>query len=208
MAIPLPPPPPKKKKKKKKNEEKKQTKKRYFIPVHCMGWQLWLYWAVQAGLLTPLTFARHRLSPLAAFTSGAYFLHNGRRWQWICEFYTTNLKGIFGTPVVTTVYRMPQNTFFPHEIVIIWSAKKWCKDTLFSTLHPPSPVIFATATVAAFVLLHNSRFNFHCYYTARSNAYSEIGPEVTLWPLATSCAKDYKGHSLVQSSFTEPPNTS
>ena len=35
--------------------------------------------AVQAGLLTPLTFARHRLSPLAAFTSGAYFLHNGRR---------------------------------------------------------------------------------------------------------------------------------
>ena len=31
------------------------------------------------GLLTPLTLARHRLSPLAAFTSGAYFLHNGRR---------------------------------------------------------------------------------------------------------------------------------
>ena len=37
------------------------------------------YWAIQAGWLTPLTFARHRLSPLAAFTSGAYFLHNGRR---------------------------------------------------------------------------------------------------------------------------------
>ena len=37
------------------------------------------YWAVQAGLVTPLTFARHRLSFLAAFTSGAYFLHNGRR---------------------------------------------------------------------------------------------------------------------------------
>ena len=37
------------------------------------------YWAIQAGLLTPLTFARHCLSPLAAFTSGAYFLHNGRR---------------------------------------------------------------------------------------------------------------------------------
>ena len=32
------------------------------------------YWAIQAGLLTPLNFARHRLSPLAAFTSGAYFL--------------------------------------------------------------------------------------------------------------------------------------
>ena len=35
-----------------------------------------VYWAVQAGLLTPLTFARHRLCPLAAFTSDAYFLHN------------------------------------------------------------------------------------------------------------------------------------
>ena len=53
------------------------------------------YWAIQAGLLTPLTFAWHRLSPLAAFTSGAYFLHNGRRWQWICEFDTANFKGIF-----------------------------------------------------------------------------------------------------------------
>ena len=56
------------------------------------------YWAIQAGLLTPLTFARHRLSPLVAFTSGWYFLHNERRWQWICEFYTANFKGIFGGP--------------------------------------------------------------------------------------------------------------
>ena len=38
-----------------------------------------VYWAIQVGLLAPLTFAQHRLSPLAAFTSGAYFLHNGRR---------------------------------------------------------------------------------------------------------------------------------
>ena len=30
---------------------------------------LYLYWAIQAGLLTPMTFARHCLSPLAAFTS-------------------------------------------------------------------------------------------------------------------------------------------
>ena len=32
------------------------------------------YWPIQAGLLTTFTFARHLLSPLAAFTSGAYFL--------------------------------------------------------------------------------------------------------------------------------------
>ena len=56
------------------------------------------YWAIQAGLLTPLTFARHCLSPLVAFTSGAYFCDNGRRWPWICEFYTANFKGIFGGP--------------------------------------------------------------------------------------------------------------
>ena len=45
-------------------------------------------WVIQAGLL----------SPLAAFTSGAYFLHNGRQWQWICEFYAANFKGIFLGP--------------------------------------------------------------------------------------------------------------
>ena len=39
---------------------------------------LYTYWAIQAGLLTPLTFAQHCLSPLAAFTSGTYFLQNGR----------------------------------------------------------------------------------------------------------------------------------
>ena len=36
------------------------------------------YWAIQAGLLPPLTSSWHRLSPLVVFTSGAYFLHNGR----------------------------------------------------------------------------------------------------------------------------------
>ena len=67
-----------------------------FSPPWCT--QIAQYWVIQAGLLTPLTFAWHRLSPLAAFTSGAYFLSNGRRWQWICEFYTANFKGIFGGP--------------------------------------------------------------------------------------------------------------
>ena len=35
------------------------------------------YWVIQAGLLTPLTFAWRCLSPLAAFTSGAYFTMEG-----------------------------------------------------------------------------------------------------------------------------------
>ena len=37
------------------------------------------------------------------------------------------------------------------------------KHTFFPTLYPLSTVIFATATVLAFVLLRDSRFNLHCY---------------------------------------------
>ena len=55
-------------------------------------------WAVQAGLLTPFTFTRRRLSPLRAFTYGAYLFLNGRRWQWIGESYTANFKGYFEDP--------------------------------------------------------------------------------------------------------------
>ena len=47
--------------------------------------------------------------------------------------------------------------------MIFWSPPKKHKHTFFSTHHPFSPVIFAAATVVAFVLLRNSRFNFHCY---------------------------------------------
>ena len=42
---------------------------------------IWCYWVVQVGWLTPLTITRHGLNPLAVFTSGTYFLHNGMRWQ-------------------------------------------------------------------------------------------------------------------------------
>ena len=67
------------------------------------------YSAGQAELLTPLTFARHRFSPLAAFTSGAYFLHSGKRWQWISKFYTASFKGIFWRPVVRTCLTTSNN---------------------------------------------------------------------------------------------------
>ena len=56
---------------------------------------------------------------------------------------------------------MPQNAFFPWTRDLLVSQKM--TETLFSTFHPLSPVIFATATVVAFVQLHNFRFNFHCY---------------------------------------------
>ena len=51
------------------------------VCVHLYMYDNWyiVFWVILVGLLTPLTFAWHRLSPLATFTSGVYFLHNGRR---------------------------------------------------------------------------------------------------------------------------------
>ena len=59
---------------------------------------------------------------------------------------------------------MPQNKKFlqTHDLVNK-KQKNEAKTLFFSTLHPLSTVIFATATVLAFVLLRDSRFDFHCY---------------------------------------------
>jgi len=64
----------------------------------------------------------------------------------------------------------------------------------FPTLHPLSLIIFATATMVAFVLFRNYRFNFHCYTQHEAT-------------LTASFVKGYKGHSLMQTSFTELPNS-
>ena len=50
---------------------------------------------------------------------------------------------------------MPQNAFFSQNCNLLVSQKTMQRH-FFSTLHPLSPVIFATATVVAFVLLRNS----------------------------------------------------
>ena len=57
---------------------------------------------------------------------------------------------------------MPQNAFFLQTRNLLVSQKK-TRRHFFSILHPLSAVIFATATVLAFVLLCDSKFNFHCY---------------------------------------------
>ena len=79
-------------------------------------------------------------------------------------------------------------------------------DTFF-ILHPLSLVIFATAAVVAFVLLVNSRFNFHCYTQREPTPTQKSARKWHPRPFATSCTKDCEGHSLEQTSFTEPPNT-
>ena len=57
---------------------------------------------------------------------------------------------------------MPQNAFFSTNSRSSGQPKNDERHFL-PTLHPLSTVIFATATVLAFVLLRNSNFNFHCY---------------------------------------------
>ena len=65
----------------------------------------------------------------------------------------------------------------------------------FSTLHPLSMVIFATATALAFVLLRDSRFNFH-FYTQRE--------ETPTQKLARKCAATSRDilRERLQSAFT------
>ena len=69
---------------------------------------------------------------------------------------------------------MPQNSFFSSSTNSLSSGqqnknkqkttkKHDAKTYFFPTLHPISTVIFAAPTVLAFVLLRDSRFNFHCY---------------------------------------------
>ena len=53
----------------------------------------------------------------------------------------------------------------------------------------------------AVVLFHNSRFNFHCYAQKSARKWQ-------LQPFATSSTNDYEGHSLVQTSLAEVPNSS
>ena len=64
----------------------------------------------------------------------------------------------------------------------------------------------ASETLVAFVLLGNSRLNFHCYTQCEPMPTHKLAWHWQLQPFVTSCVKDYKGHSLVQTSFTEPPN--
>ena len=88
----------------------------------------------------------------------------------------------------------PKTHFF-YELAIFWSGKKRRKDTFFPTLHPLSTVIFATATVLAFVLLRDSRFNFHCY-TQR-----EVTPTQKSARKCAATSRDFLRERL-QSAFT------
>ena len=52
------------------------------------------------------------LSPVAAFTSGAYFLRNGRRWQWFLQILHCQLQRHFWRPVVRMCMATSNNLLF------------------------------------------------------------------------------------------------
>ena len=84
--------------------------------------------------------------------------------------------------------------FFLRTRDLLVSQKNDAK-TLFSTLHPLSTVIFAIATVLAFVLLRECRVNFHCY-TQR-----EATPTQKLARKCAAASHDFLRERL-QSAFT------
>ena len=75
----------------------------------------------------------------------------------------------------------------------------------FLVLHHLFPVILGNATVLAFVLLHSSRFNFHCYTQHEAMPTQKLAQKWLLRPFVTSCMKDYKRNLLVQAGFAELP---
>ena len=89
---------------------------------------------------------------------------------------------------------MPINAFFLRTRDLLVS-QKMMQRHFFSTLHPLSTVIFVTATVLAFVLLRDSRFNFHCY-TQREATPTQKS--------ARKCAVTSRNflHERLQSAFT------
>ena len=100
---------------------------------------------------------------------------------------------------------MPQNAFFLRTHDLLVSQKTTQRHFLYS-LHPLSTVIFATATVLAFVMLLDSKFNFHCY------TQSEATPTQKSARKCAETSRDFFRERLQsaftqQTSFVESPNS-
>ena len=103
-----------------------------------------IYWAVQAGLLTPLIFARHHLSPLVAFT---FLCVLSSQWKAVTvNLWILHCQRHFWRPVVRMclatsnnlllVLLDAQNTFFSTNLRSSGQLKNDAKTLFF---HPPSP---------------------------------------------------------------------
>ena len=74
---------------------------------------------------------------------------------------------------------VPQNAFFSTNSRSSGQPKNDTKTPFFPTLHPLSTVIFATATILAFVLLRDSRFNFYCYIQRETTPTQKSARKIT-----------------------------
>ena len=129
--------------------------------------------------------------------------------------YSVSFKGIFEGLLSECVWQqaitcylccsIPNNTFCSctHKLLV---RREMMERHFFSILHHLSPVIVTNATVVAFALLRSSRFSFHCYTQCEPVHTQKSACKWQLRPFMTPCRKDYKGHLLMQTSFTELPN--
>ena len=99
---------------------------------------------------------------------------------------------------------MSQNAFFPWTCNLLVSQKTMQRH--FSpTLHHLSQVIFATATVVAFVPLRSSRFNFHCYTQREATPTQKSARKWRCDLLRLLARKITKGiHSCTPASLNRP----
>ena len=93
---------------------------------------------------------------------------------------------------------MPQNAFFLRTRDLLISLKTTQRHFLF-TLHPLSPVIFATATVLAFVLLRNSNFNVHCY------THREATPTQKSARMCAATSRDFVSRKITKRIHSSKP---
>ena len=94
------------------------------------------------------------------------------------------LKGIFKGPwsecvgqqarTCCSCYRMPKNAFFLRPRDLLIRSETMQRHFFLLILHHLSPEVLANATVMAFVLRRNSRFNFYCYKQREPTLYQVI----------------------------------
>ena len=115
---------------------------------------------------------------------------------------------------------------------MIWSARKRCNNNnsvfyaqsttavisgrkemmqrhFFPILHQLSPVILAKCNSSSFVLPRNTKSgsSLHYYTQCQATATQKSAWKWQLQHFATYSGKDYKGHSLLQTSFAKLPNS-
>ena len=118
-----------------------------------------------------------------------------------------NVSGNKKAITCCSCYRIPQNAFFLRTRDLLVS-QKTTQRHFVSTLHHLSAVNFAAATVLAFVLLRNSRFNFHCFTQREATPTQKLARKQRCDLSRLLARKITKGiHSCKPASLNRPIHT-